>query len=236
MLRREHARVALAIALVPMLLVGVASPVSLAAFSSAARVATNTFSAGFWTNALYLHNTPAGDTNATTNMPMDGTAPNAAALGHYSLDCETGASHPALGRIIGGDNMTLTQCLSVAWQTTLLGGRSIVGGVVVDFWSGVGLKSSDNPPFELGQPGSITVVLADVTAGRELGRATLADANWQHGSTSWVHTPITIAGVNYPVPAGDTVRLTMSGTSTGKNMRVAVAYNTTAFPATLRLP
>ncbi len=206
-------RIALAVSLVPVLLVGVAAPISLAEFTSAARVATSTFTAGYWAN-YFLHDKPtppSKDNKANPNdqMSLTTTTPSATTLYNYSTNCAGTGGGRALTSGTGAD------CDEADWRLTSLPAATPAGTANVRIWT----RGTGTFVFTIrtGSPagpsvGSSSVVLTDTGSWAQRDVAISVAAIAQYAK---VYLVLTAA----------------SGITNGR-----LAYDTTTYRSILSLP
>ncbi len=174
-------------------------------------------------NTIYLHNNPTPpiqDTDIQANLSMNTYYPTTGALYNYDQDRD---AYP--GRTIrsGGIGPTETNLEKYQnWQMTASEDLNIVGSAAVVLWS-----ATKN--FDQMEPGIVTAYLRDlsITTSTDIASATLSFDPWQQGSTSWVERKIIISGIDYVVPAGHTLELTLIVEEGSSD--ILVAYDTTVY-------
>ncbi len=212
-----------------------ATNIALARFTRTASVGNNTFTTGTWVRRYYFHNNPTpptGNTLAQFYLPMNSTVPTAGTLYNYDTNCTNNSPGRDLRRTNNGIDETRT-CYVVNWTAaTLTSPLTISGQATMVIWSATS-------SFRTGRAGNLTAGLVDYDVGA--GTASLitsvsvTDANWQHGSSTWVRTTLTFPTATYTIPAGHRleVRLVAATSSSG---RMWVAHDTAAYQSYLQLP
>ncbi len=205
---------------------------SLALFTAAKSAGSNGFTAGTW--AYYLHNNPTPPTANTTaqyNLTMTATAPTATTLFRYDTNNAnvagrgiTRANPPSAG--------LTTAYQYVNWRTPALAATLALGtSVTVDIWSETNTGTG-------GRNGSLIAYLRDYnpTAGTYVEIANYTRTAAYAAGSTWYETPIQVA-----VPSGTTlsaghmleVKIEAPRATAQSNM--VVAYDTTSYPAVVRL-
>lgn len=210
--------------------------VTLALMTASATVPGNTFTTGAWAVATtwYLHNNPTppvANTTAQFNLALDATAPTASTLFNYDTGCDTRAGRQ-LRRTANGVS-EVAACKYANWRTAPLAGPLAVNGVAtVTAWSATA-------GFQTGQTGSLTVYLRDFDPGTavytEITNATLTQAGWQGASNTWVQKSIALPSVSYTLATGHQLELKVVAPNASA-LNMLIAYDTTAYATTLRLP
>ncbi|MCH8025304.1 MAG: hypothetical protein IH866_00790 [Chloroflexi bacterium] len=181
---------------------------------------------------FYLHNNPSpptADTVSQSPLPLNKLPATGGALYNYDTDRD-GAAGLLIAR--GGSGPTeIDTAKYQAWRTSAFSEARTIDGTV-DVILGSAMKD-----FALGTSGSISVFLRhyDGVGYTEIANGSLAEADWQGGSTTWVVKTFSIAGVNYTIPAGDMleVKLVVDSAS-GDDMWFS--YDTTSYSSRVELP
>jgi hypothetical protein len=181
----------------------------------------------------YLHNNlspPTGNTNQQANLTADGTFPGQTTLYNYDQyrDASAGPLIVKGGSGAGESDLTKYQ----DWRTGALGEDLKLSGTVrVHLWAAV--KS-----FSTSATGSVTVYLRDFNGATstEIANSTLTAGPWDAAASgTWVPKTVSIAAVNYAVPAGNRLEVKLIvDTAAGADMHFA--FDTTSYPSTLALP
>jgi hypothetical protein len=221
-----------------MLLGAVRAPAALALFTDTESVpATFGTAASFTGTIYYLHNNPTpptGNTNAQANLPMNATAPTAAALFNYDANFDTAPGRLILRGGSGASESDLSQYQN--WRgPTLPAGTNINGTVTVEFWSGI-------ESFTPGTAGQIDVYLRAWDpmlnlVSTELGTASVAAADWQGGASAWLKrtASITVNNTALTCLLGCQLEVKLEvGASAAEDMWLA--YDTRIYRARVRLP
>ena len=237
---RPRARAIAAVAVACVLLAGFGAGrgigTSAALLTSSKVVAGNAFTAGTWSNPVtwYLHNNPTppvGNTTAQASLAMDTTVPVAATLYNYDTNVDS-----AVGRrltLSGSGPGESAVGYYAAWRTGVLASaRPIVGTVVVRLWSAT-------QSFTRNRAGSIVAYVRDYNPTTatyvEIANATLTNANWQGGQTSWVPVAISIAVASYTVPVGHRIEIKVEATSAAA-LNMWIAYDTSSYASSIDMP
>ena len=180
---------------------------------------------------LYLHNNPSpptADTTASQGLPLDTIGPTATTLYNYDTDRDGDVGRLLQKGGVGAGESDSTKYVS--WQSGVLpDGKCFLGDVTVDLWSA--MKDFNDVS------GDLTVYLRDYngSAYTEIGNATLSDATWQDGSTSWVEKTLTVAGLDYAIVAGNELEVKLI-LDVGAGDDMWLAYDTTTYASTITVP
>ncbi len=186
------------------------------------------FSGQLSEDVLYLHNSPSpptGDRESQPNLPMNMYLPSAATLYNFDNDLDLDP-----GRIIVPTTNTTVGDISTYqnWQITLTEDVYLDGNVAAILWTGTQY-------FNRSIPGTLIAYLRDLSdAGyEEIGYGILTLDPWQPDEADWVERKIIINNVDYTVPAGHTLDLTVvTGTDSSA---MWLAYDTIRYPSRLVL-
>lgn len=209
-----------------------APSISLAQMTATVSLAGNTLTTPrTW---YFLHNSPTpptGNTTAVNNLTMTSTSSTQATLYNYDTAADSLPGRRLLKSGTGAGDTTLTHYVN--WQTaTLVSALTINGAVVVRIWSGI-------TGFPLNQQGVLIAYLRDYNVATatytEIANATLTDADWQQGSTTWVLSRITVNVTNYTVAIAHRLEVKLE-TIAAASANMVVAYDTTAYPSSIGLP
>ena len=208
------------------------SHVVLARLVDTAAVTGNTFATGSWATATtwYLHNNPTpptGNTVAQFNLALDATAPTAATLYNYDMNCDSRA-----GRSINRNTGLVseaTTCRYATWRSAPLAApRTLNGTATLAVWARKTSTLGVNPTLRA----FLRAFDPATSMYTELGTAnvtvtTESTSPWAAYSPSW-----SLASVAVPVGQQIEVKLV----AVGGTRNVEVAYDTTAYPSSLALP
>jgi len=205
---------------------------ALALFGATKSVGSNSFRAGTW--AYYPHNNPTpptANTAAQYNLSMTSTAPTATTLFRYDTDnanvagrgfTRTNAPSPGL----------LTAYRYVNWRTPALASTLALGTTVtVDIWSETKTAAG-------GRNGSLIVYLRDYnpTAGTYVEIASYARTGAYAAGSTWYETPIQVAVPSGTIlSAGHMLEVKIEAPQATAQNNMVVAYDTTTYPAVVRL-
>jgi hypothetical protein len=153
---------------------------------------------------LYLHNDPTppfGDTFCQHDLPMDGVLPALPVLYNYDVNRD---AFPGLWIQKGGSSPDEPDDTKHQhWFTPPFPeGAVIQGDATVKLWSAM-------KDFGVGLGGVVTVYLRDCDGSDcvEVGSDTLADANWQGGSQSWMLKSFSVPIGIYTLAPGRSLEL-----------------------------
>ncbi|MCH8950194.1 MAG: hypothetical protein IIB87_07450 [Chloroflexi bacterium] len=180
----------------------------------------------------YLHNNPSpptGDTASQDPLPLNKTLPTATTLYNYDTDRDSDAG---LLILKNGSGPTETDTRRYqAWRTPAFSVALTIDGTV-NVILGSAIKN-----FGLGRPADITVYLRhyDGVGYTEIANGSLAETDWQGGSTTWVMKTFSIADVNYTIPAGDMLEVKLIVDSSFSN-GMWFSYDTAIYSSRVELP
>jgi len=153
---------------------------------------------------LYLHNDPTppqGDTESHDILPMDGNLPGAPILYNYDVDRD---DREGLLIVKGGSSPDeLDNAKHQHWLTPVFPvAATVQGDAAVKLWTAM-------KDFGGGKGGAVTAYLRDCDGSYcvELGSGTAADANWQHGTPSWVLPTLSVPIGTYTLAPGHSLEL-----------------------------
>ncbi len=180
----------------------------------------------------YLHNNPSpptGDTASQDPLPLNKTLPTATTLYNYDTDRDGDAGLLILKNGSGPTEADTRRYQ--AWRSAAFSAARTIDGTV-NVILGSAIKD-----FDLGRPGTITVYLRhyDGVGYTEIANGSLAETDWQGGSTTWVVKRFSITGVNYTIPAGDMLEVKLIVDSSFGN-GMWFSYDTTAYSSRVELP
>ena len=209
---------------------------SLALLVSSAQTGGNVLTAGTWyvpSVPWTLHNHPTppmGDTVAQSMLGMDTTSPVATTLFNYDADADAAPGRQLQRRGSGATETIVARY--AAWRSpALTTATTISGTALVTLWSGT-------QNFVAGK-GAIAAYVRDFNpstgAYAEIASAIRTSVNWQNGSTTWVIVGISVPITSYTVPAGHQVELKLE-TSASSSSNMWIAYDTTRYASTFKLP
>jgi hypothetical protein len=224
-------RIALVLVAVLLLLGHPAALVSVARLTASGSVSANALSTKSW---YFLHNSPTpptGNTTAVNNLSMDTITPTQATLFNYDTGADSLAGRRLLKSGTGPGDATLTRYAN--WRSaSFASSRTISGTVVLRIWCGI-------TGFPLAQQGSLVVYLRDFNPTTstyvEIANATLVDANWQAGSSTWVQKRINVAVASYTLAAGHRLEVKVE-TTAAASANMVIAYDMTGYPSSLSVP
>ena len=193
---------------------------------------TPTPAPGTETITYHLHNNPTpptADTVSQADLPMDTSAAFAFVLYNYDTDRDSFE-----GRLIdkGGSGAGESDLAKYQnWRTgALSSGFRILGTVQVRLHTAI-------KDFQLAKEGEVQVFLRDWNGSSytEIGNATLLDADWQKGFTTFVEATIEIPSVDYTISTGNYLELkVLVGGNSGDSMWFA--YDTDAYQSRIFVP
>ncbi len=184
------------------------------------------FSGQLSEDILYLHNSPTpptGDREAEADLPMNMYPPSAATLYNYDTDLDID-----LGRMILPSEMATDLSMYQNWQMALPQDLYLEGNVTAILWSGTQY-------FNRTTPGTIVAYLRDLSdAGyADIGYGVLTLDPWQPDEADWVERKVVIENVDYTIPAGHILDLTIVVPADSSAMWLA--YDTIRYPSRLVL-
>jgi hypothetical protein len=226
---RMSRRILLLLVLVAGCLVMSDSRSSLALFSSTA-AARATFASGTW--SYYLHNNPTpppANTTAQVNLTATTTASTAGTLRRYDTNC---ANRAGRGLILAApDPNQASACYYVNWLIPVLAAPlTLQGSVTVDIWSATDTNTRN-------ATGALIVYLRDYNpALSTYAPITSFTFTGTYNRRTWIHTPITVPIVGTPTLAtGHQLEIKVEAPTTGTTYNMLVAYDTTVYPAFVRV-
>jgi hypothetical protein len=220
------------VAIVALAAILLAAPTPSAATLTSSRVlGANAFATGAW---YFLHNNPTpptANTSAVNNLSMNATTPTAATLYNYDTNADSLTGRRIQKSGTGAADSTLAHYAN--WRSaSFASARSLSGSAVLRIWSGIS-------GFTLNARGVLVVYLRDYNPTSatyvEIANATLTDANWQAGSSTWVLKRITVPVSSYTLPSGHVLEVKVE-TTAASSANMVIAYDTTAYPSALSLP
>ncbi len=217
--------------LLPVAVLLSAPTASSATLTASRAVVANTFATGSW---YFLHNNPtppAGNTSAVNNLSMTVTAPTQPTLYNYDTNADAVAGRRIQKSGSGAGETNLARYAN--WRSgAFAAARTIAGTVVLRISSGV-------TGFSLNGQGVLVAYLRDFNPTNskyvEIANATLTDANWQAGSSTWVEKRIAIPVGSYALASGHVLEAKVETTAASSNDMI-IAYDTTVYPSALSLP
>ena len=131
----------------------------------------------------------------------------------------------------GADENEADSTKHQVWRTEALSSSlALAGTVTIEFWSAI-------KDFTLSTAGVVTFYLRDYDGSShiEIANGTVSAADWQGGVSNFVAKTLSIASVNYTVPAGNQLELKLIvGAASGDDMWFA--YDATGYPSVAKIP
>lgn len=205
---------------------------AMATFTDATSAGANTLTAGAW--AFYLHNNPTPPTANTTaqyNLTMTTVVPTAAVLYNYDTNS---ANRP--GRGITRNNPPspglATAFRYVNWRAPASAtALTLSGTITLDIWSAANSALTN-------RTGSLIAYLRDYNPGTgtyaEIGNATLTGV-YAAGRTYYERPISIVLGASYTLVAGHQLEIKVESPTATSAVNMLVAYDTTTYPAYLRV-
>lgn len=217
--------------LLTLLILGLAGASFTGAYFTARSEVDATITTHSW---FFLHNRPTpptGDTAARANLDMDAVTPLQTTLFNYDTNRD---SLPGRRIRPGGRGATETRlAFHTNWRTPpFVTGRVIDGTVTARIWSGV-------VGFPAGARGVMVAYLRDYNpltrTYTTIASASIDEADWQAGSSTWVEKRIAIPVTAYSLAPGRQLELKLlAGSAAAADM--VIAYDTTIHPSALAVP
>jgi hypothetical protein len=185
---------------------------------------------GTW--SYYLHNNPTpppANTTAQVNLTATTIASTATTLRRYDTNC---ANRAGRGLILAAPTPTqASACYYANWLTPVQATPlKLQGSVTLDIWSATNQVNN-------GVTGALIVYLRDYNpALLTYAEITNYTFTGTYNRRTWVHTPITIPIAGTPtLAAGHQLEVKVEAPSTATAYSMLVAYDTTTYPAFVRV-